>query len=330
MKSIKHLALVSLIALLLACSACAKKTEKTKIGILQLLEHDSLNTITSAIEEKLVELGYTEENTTVIFKNGNADATQMAQIIADFITDDVDIVIAVATNAAMCAVTAADADIPVIFAAVSDPVGSGLVANDKAPDGNVTGVSDAIHVSDTLSLAMKIKDIKKMGFIYTTSEASAINTVKRAEDYLTSVNVPYAYKAITDVADLETAFNALIAEGCDAFYLPDDNNLAAKGPVGQYAALCLKAKVPLYAGADSEVADGALFCAGITYVDLGHRVAEMASSVLKGASVASLPVDYMASPVYYYVNKTTLEALGLTLPTDITSSANFTYVKESA
>lgn len=323
MKKISKLCVILLACIcaisLIACS----KSQKTKIGILQLLEHNSLNTISNAVKEELATLGYTDENSEIILQYGNADATQMNQIIADFMDKDVDVIVAVATGAAQAAMTAAEAGIPVIFAAASDPVGSNLLTNDKAPEGNITGVSDAIQPSATLELANQIKKINKLGFIVVNTETNAISTISRAKTYCDSVSISYAERVISSSTELEDAFNALLSEGCDAFYLADDNILAAAGPMGQYADLCIKAGVPLYTGVDSEVQDGGLFCAGITYTDLGHKVADMVDKVVKGTKVKDIPVDYMTSPINLYVNKTTLAALKLTLPEVITTDARY-------
>lgn len=331
MKKITSLVTIALaLVLSLSLVACKKSGTKTKIGIIQFMEHNSLATIEKAIESELATLGYTSDNAEIILKNGSADATQLAQIVSDYIDQGVDIVIPIATGAALAAVAAADKKIPVVFAAVSDPVGVGLVNALDDTSSYVTGVSNAIAVRANMDLAVTVSNPAKIGFIYTSSEANAASTVNKAKAYCDQINLPYEVKILASTSEIADGVSALLASGCEALFLPNDNTLAASGPLGQLSTLALNASIPLYAAVDSEVEDGAFLCKGITYSDLGVEVARMADKILKGTSVASVPVEVMDTNLKIFCNATVERALSskITIPDSVKNDPKFTYVTE--
>ena len=132
-----------------ACSGNAGSDTKTvkksfKVGICNYVDHASLNQIVDNVKSGLSKLG--KENDVefeILSENCNADADIMNQIIANFVAEDVDLMIGVATPVAMAMQSATEEnEIPVVFAAVSDPVGVKLVSDMKAPGANITGTSD--------------------------------------------------------------------------------------------------------------------------------------------------------------------------------------------
>lgn len=323
--------LVALMALsALAMVGCSKKQAKKNIGIVQQMNHNSLNTISDAIKAQLAALGYNETNSVITFKQGDNDMTTLSQIVEEYVNNGADIVIPIATKAANAALAAADAGIPVVFAACSDPVGSKLLVNMEKPEGNVTGTSNAIQADKNLDFALTVNpNLKKIGFIHTSGEANAQSTINMAIAYADKIGLAYKDCTIDDVSAIAETVKLMYDDGCRAVFLPNDNKLAAHGNMAILASACLEYKLPLYCGADSQVEDGGFANVGITYSDLGKETANMADRILKGAKVSEVPVKVFNQPeeLKLFVNPDTLKALGVTLSAEITNAANYILVK---
>jgi putative ABC transport system substrate-binding protein len=137
------------------CSGDKKETDKVKIAIVQPMEHTSLNQIRDTIVSELKAKGYDESKAEIILRNANGDFSMLPTILNSLIADDVDIIIPIATSTAQAA-AAATGSIPIVFAAVSDPIAAGLVTAFDKTDKNITGVSDAIAVEENFALAGKL------------------------------------------------------------------------------------------------------------------------------------------------------------------------------
>ena len=158
-------------------------TEVKKVGIVQPVDHASLDTIRECTIEGLKEAGYTEgENLEIYYENALGDTSNLNSICDKFVADDVDVILAIATPAAQAA-AAATSDIPVVFAAVADPVGAKLVEDLDAPSGNVTGTSHMIPVDKVFEFCKELTpEVKNLGFLYTSSEVSSQSTIAKAKE----------------------------------------------------------------------------------------------------------------------------------------------------
>ncbi len=313
--------------------SCSKKTEKkVTIGIVQQMNHNSLNTISDSIKERLAELGYSDKNCTVLFKQGDNDMTMLAQISEEFVNQKADLIIAIATKAANAALPATDSGIPVVFAACADPVGAKLVQNLEQPEGLVTGTSQSIPVDQIMAFAKKINpSLSKIGIIHTTGETNAQATVNKAIKYLDSIGMKYADHTIDDVSVIQETIKIMKSEGCQAVFVANDNKLASHGNMAILSEACLENSFPLYCAADSQVEDGGFANVGITYVDLGRDTADMTDKILKGTPVAQVPVKFYlkAEDLHTFVNPKVAAALGITIPEDVTSSKGYVEVTPS-
>jgi len=154
-----------LTATMFASCTGGEKTDMTKIGVVQIVEHKSLDSIRDSFKAQLETLGYVEgENCEVQYKSAQGDQNNLNTIIQSFAGDEVDVIVAIATPTAQAAATVAD-KIPVVFSAVTDPVAAGLVTDMAKPDKNITGTSDAVQVEKILDFALSVTpDVKKIGF----------------------------------------------------------------------------------------------------------------------------------------------------------------------
>lgn len=281
--------------------------EVKKVAIVQYVEHPSLDTIRESTIAALAEAGYTEgENITIEYENAQADQSNLNSIASKFVGEKVDVIIAIATPAAQ-AMAAATSDIPVIFSAVTDPLGAKLVDNLESPSGNVTGTSDAIPVDQVFELCKELTpDVKKIGFLYTASEVNSQSVIEEAKTIAADYGFEYEESTITNSSELQQAAE-LLARKVDAIYTPIDNGIAAAMPV--LAEAGKNAKIPVYVGADSMVADGGYATVGINYEDLGAKTAELAAEVLNGRPIKEIPVATL-DHFYKVINETTANAIG--------------------
>lgn len=284
------------------------KTEKLRVGIVQAVNHPSLDEIREYAIKGLEESNI-GENIEIIYKDAQGDPANVNTIISQFVGDEVDMIIPIATGAAQSA-AAATKDIPIVFAAVSYPVKAGLVEDMNVTDKNITGVSNAIAIEDIFKLSQKLTPkVKTYGFIYNTSEVNAVASTERAKAYCDENGLKYVEATITNSSDLLQAAQSLMGK-VDAIFVPNDNTIASAMPV--LSAEAIKAGIPVYTGADSMVIDGGFATVGIDYKVLGRQVGDMAVRILEGQSIADNHVEVI-NQYSNIINMTTAKALGLEL-----------------
>ncbi len=251
------------------------------IGICNYVDDASLNQIVDNINSRLDELE-TENGVTinVEYDNCNADANVMNQIIANFEADKVDLMVGVATPVAMAMQTATeDSQTPVVFAAVSDPVGAGLVESLDAPGGNVTGSSDNLDTSAVMNLIFaQNPDAKKIGLLYDVGQDSATAAIAEAKAYLDEKGVEYVEHTATNNEEAALAADAFVSDGVDAVFTPTDNTIMT-AELSIYETF-VNAGIPHYTGADSFALNGAFLGYGVDYANLGKETADMIYSIL--------------------------------------------------
>ena len=272
-----------------------------KVGIVKYVDDASLDQIEQSIQAELdkkgAELGVTFDYADYT-KNGQADSTTLNQIAADLIADGVDVIIPIATPAALIMQAATEENaIPVVFSAVSDPVGAGLVDSLEAPGSNITGTSDALNVEAVIDLMLAANpDLKKLGLLYDQGQDASKSAIAAAKAYCETKGIETVEKTGTTNDELALAADALIAAKVDAVFTPTDNTVMT-AELAIYEKF-VDAKIPHYAGADSFALNGAFCGYGVNYVTLGTSTADIAVDVLvNGAQPASTPVQIMSSGI---------------------------------
>ena len=262
------------------------------IGICNYVDDASLNQIVENINARLAEIE-SEQGITIEVKydNCNADANVLAQIIANFAADNVDLMVGVATPVAMAMQSATeDSKTPVVFAAVSDPVGAGLVASLEEPGSNVTGSSDNLDTNSVMNLIFaQNPDAKKIGLLYDVGQDSSTAAIEHAKAYLDDKGVEYVERTATTAEEVALAAQALVSDGVDAVFTPTDNTIM-KAELAIYETFA-DAGIPHYTGADSFALNGAFLGYGVDYANLGRETADMIASILtEGKDPATTPV----------------------------------------
>lgn len=310
------------LALILGAAGCgaspAKEDGKKKIGIVQIVEHPSLNTIRESFISELASKGFKEgENITIDYQNAQGDPTNLKTIAQKFVKNNYDLIVAIATPSAQ-AVVSETKTIPIIFSAATDPLGSGLVTSMENPGGNVTGTSDKVSAEKIMQLAKQITpNITTIGALYNSSETNSISVIDDLKKYAQKNNLKVVEATVTTSSEIQQAVNSLVGK-VDAIFSPIDNTVASAMPLVTQAAN--KARIPVYVGADSMVKDGGLATYGINYTVLGKETALMAADVLNGKKAGDIPVKSMTD-MDIYLNQKTADTIGVTLPADVLSKA---------
>ena len=279
MKKFMSITLAILMVLSLFSACGAEDDGVTKVAIVQQLDHSSLDEIRTAIEAVLTDAGVEFE----VF-NGQNDATVLNQIGAQVVSDNFDAIIPIATLAAQCMVTAADGyNIPIIYAACSDPESAGLTGMD-----NVTGTSDALNTRFIIDMMLAADpDITCVGLLYSNSEINSETPIAEAKAYLDELGIEYLEKTGNAADEVVTAANALVGR-CDAVFTPTDN--VVMNVAGAVAEILNNAGIPHYTGADSFVSAGAFATCGVNYTELGTYTGKMAVDVLTSGEVLAFHV----------------------------------------
>lgn len=283
----------------------APADDTINIGLIQLVEHPSLDEIRTAFEAELKAQGY--DNVNIDYQNGQNDSSTMNSICQKFVGDNVDMIVAIATPAAQSA-AAATSDIPVVFAAVTDPVGAGLVGADGTPDRNCTGTSDVIATEGIFDLADELTPgIKTYGFIYNLAETNSVTVITEAKSVLDARGISYTEACVTNSGEVTTAAQSLFGK-VDAIFCPIDNTVAFAMP--NLAQLANDYGLPVYVAADSMVLDGGLATVGVNYTQLGKQTAQMAIEILEGKAVKDVPVQVLTE-YSTVINSDTAKILGI-------------------
>ena len=289
---------------------------KYLIGISQYGQHGSLDNCREGFLQGLEEAGLKEGvDFEVDYRNADFDDTMTTQIGDAFSAEDVDLMVGIATNSAVACFNAAeDKDIPVIFTAITDPVGAHL------DSGNITGTSDALPVAGQLELIRALQpDADTVGIIYTTSEPNSVYSVGIYEDLAADYGFTIDAVGVTSQAEVPQAVDQLIADGVDCLSNLTDNNV-----VGVLTSILEKtdeAGIPVYGSEVEQVKLGCVAGAGLDYVQLGIQTGKMAAKVLTGeATCEDLPYETIEN-YGLYINSDSLSALGITVPEDIAQSA---------
>lgn len=316
--------------LVLACSmtACGGKDpdtsnpddgEKTvyKVGISQYGEHGSLDNCREGFLQGLTQAGLTEGvDYTLHYENAHFDDATATQIGQTFSAENVDLMVGIATPSAVaCYAAAEDKDIPVIFTAITDPVGA------KLDSGNITGTSDVLPVEGQLQLIRQLQpNAESIGIIYKTSEPNSVYSIGVYESLAADYDFTIESVGVMEQSEVTQAVDTLLSRGVDCL-----SNLTDNTVVGVLPAILEKtneAGIPVYGSEIEQVKLGCVAGAGLDYVKLGIQTGLMAAKVLTGeAACQDIPYEIIEN-YDLYVNGEALDIMGIAIPADLASSAN--------
>lgn len=279
------------------------------VGVLQLVQHASLDSAYDGFKAGLAEGGYKEgDNLKIDYQNAQNNQDNLKSMSEKLIKEKPDLLLGIATPAAQSLLNGTT-EIPITVTAVTDLKEAKLVKSDKKPGGNVTGTTDMVPIDKQIGLLLSIvPDAKSIGIMYNAGETNSKIQADLAEKALKKAGVEVKVKTANTTNDVQQVTESLANE-TDGIYVPTDNTFASAAAV--VGDVVKEKKIPLVAGSTDQVNDGGLATVGIDYKALGKQTGKMAAKILDGdAKPADTPVE-SADALKLVVNKEMAKALGI-------------------
>ncbi len=310
--------LTSLLTLIAAlCVCCAAFAEPVRVGIIQMADNGAFTDMREGYIDRMRELGYSEADMTFDYRNAQGDMSNLAAICQAVVESGVDYVVTIATPPAQAFLNM-ESDIPLFFISVSNPVGAGLITDMAHPDKNATGTSNAIPVDEMFKLSDELTPgCKTYGLIYCTSEINSVTTVNDAKAYLDANGLKYVEAVVTSSNEVQQAVESLVGR-VDAIFVPNDS--VVQTAMSVVAEVASDAKIPVYGSSAVMVNSGAFATISISDREIGALTADMSAQYLNGTAVADIPA-VVVSDFTMVINKTTADAIGVTLSEDVLAQA---------
>ncbi|HLW22224.1 MAG TPA: ABC transporter substrate-binding protein [Sphaerochaetaceae bacterium] len=288
------------------------------IGVSKFLAHPALDAVESGMQDYLKSVG---KSVRYDFQNANADVSASAQIAQKFKADRVDIAVGIATPTAQALVNVFP-ETPVVFSAVTDPLGAGLVTTYDTPYAeNTTGVSDMNPVDAQIELLARVTGAKVIGNVYASGEANGVTLMEQAKAATEKLGLQFVTAAVSNTAEVMQATQSIIGR-VDALYIATDNTVISALPSVDDVAY--KAQVPVMAADPSNV-DGlnVLVAWGFDYYKIGLATGEIVSQLLDGKKPGEIGTVFLTDPADFelWFNLDVAADLGITISEELKSSA---------
>lgn len=302
-----------------ATSGSSKESNKViKIGISQIVEHPALDSARQGFMDALKSKGFEDgKNIKIDFQNAQNDIPTAQTIAQNFVSQKMDMILAIATPSAQAAYNTTK-DIPILITAVTDPVSAGLVKSLDKPGTNVTGTSDDLPIAKQFELLKKlIPDCKKVGILYNTSEKNSEIQVGNAKKAAPDFGFEIISAGITNVNEIPQSLDSLLSQ-VDALYVPTDNMVVSAIPL--ITSQAFKKNIPVIGSEKGQVEGGALATNGIDYYKLGFQTGLMAVDVINGKNPKDMPITTLEE-MQMVVNTDAAKKLNISIPEEISSKA---------
>lgn len=303
----------SMLLALLAATAIATSAhaKDVTVAVTAIVEHPALDAARDGVKDALAEAGFKEgENLTFIYQSAQGNPATAAQIARQFVGDSPDVIVPISTPSAQ-AVVSATRDIPIVFTAVSDPVGAQLVKSMENPGGNVTGLSDMSPVVEHIAFIKEVMpNIKKLGYLYNSGETNSVSLLEVLKEAASAEDIEIVESAATKSAEVQGAARALVGRA-DAMYVPTDNTIvsALESAVG----VAEESQIPLFTADTDSVKRGALAALGFNYYDVGKQTGVVVAKILNGEKAGDIPVE-IAKGTDLVINLSAAKKMGVEFP----------------
>lgn len=312
---ITRFAMAAAMGLALATPAAA---QTRTVAITAIVEHPALDAVRDGVVEALKAAGWVPGQTlTVEYQSAQGNPATAAQIARQFVGKRPDVIVPISTPSAQ-AVVAATRDVPVVFSAVTDPVGAQLVRNPDKPGGNVTGLSDFPPVEEHLLLIRKVlPDAKRIGVPYNPGDANSVSLVGTIKALAAKHGMTVVEAPANRSSEVQGAARGLVGKA-DAIYTALDNTVVSA--LEAVVAVGAQNKLPVFSGDTDSVARGTIASIGFNYFEVGRQTGAVVARVLKGEKPGDIPVA-TARGTDLVVNPAAAQAMGVTLPAELVQSA---------
>lgn len=296
----------------------ASAIDSKSIAITAIVEHPALDAVRQGALEALAAEGFKEnENLSVNFQSAQGNPATAGQIAKQFVADNPDVIIAIATPAAQ-AVASATTTIPVVFSAVTEPVEAKLVSKLDGSGTNVTGASDVLPLEPQIELIKElIPNVKNIGFVYSPGEVNSTVTLRNLKAITEPQGIQIIEAPAQKSSDISMSAQSLVGK-VDVIYTSTDNNV-----INAYEALtkvAKEAKIPLVSSDPSVVERGASVVLGVNYHQLGIETGKITARILKGEKAGDIAI-YSAKELDLMVNQDNAKEQGLQIPQSILDKA---------
>jgi putative ABC transport system substrate-binding protein len=317
MKKSKALVVLMVVVMTTLSFVGCKKDDVFHIGVNQFVTHAALDASYKGFVDALKEAGYIDgEQIKIDLQNAQQDQSTANTIATKLVNDNNDLILAIATPSAQ-AVANATKDIPILVTAVTDPAGSGLVASNDAPGGNVSGTSDLNPVKEQIELLIKlIPDAKNIAILYCSSESNSQIQAEMAKEAAAEYGLTAIDATVSNSNEIQQVVQSLVGK-VDAIYAPTDNVIASGMPT--VALVANDNGMPVICGEKGMVEAGGLATYGIDYYKLGWMTGEQAVKIIKGeATTDTMPIGYLSNEqMELSINQEVADKLGVVIPEDL-------------
>ncbi|MBQ2795668.1 MAG: ABC transporter substrate-binding protein [Oscillospiraceae bacterium] len=322
----KIISVLMALVMMLAVSGCSGESDSdvVKIGVIQFMQHASLDEAYQGFVDGLAEAGYVEgENLKIDFQNASGEVSNCQQICDIFANSGIDLALAIATPAAQSAVNVfQETDVPVFFTAVTDAVGAGLVESNEAPGKNVTGTLDMPVIADQIAVIKDVlPDAQKLAILYTSSEPNSAIQADEAKLAAEALGMEVIIQTSSSSNDIPQVISSVVGSA-DAIYIPSDNAFASAMATVNHTAV--ENQIPVFCAVEAMIAEGGIATTAIDYYELGKQTAAQAVRVLNGESASEIAVETQKECALV-VNKTFAESVGVEVPAEIIEKAATVY-----
>ena len=309
------------VLILSAVSVGAENRNAKLIAITQIVDHQSLNNVYNGIIAELKDRGYCQQGAAkVVFENAHGNMGTAVQIAQKFVGMNADVIIAIATPSAQAAIkTASYKHIPVVFASVTDPVGSQLVRDLQTPGGLVTGVRQPPPLNEQIELVRNlVPKVKNLGVILNYGEDNSVQQLKMLEKYAATKGINIVVTSASSSAGVSQAAASLVGRA-DAFFLLQDNTVASA--IASVLKVAHSNGIPVFAGHSEAVAEGALASLAYNEYDIGRQTGAIAIKILEGTLPSEIPVENPRK-LELVINKKVASNLGITVSKELIARAD--------
>ena len=322
MKAVLAAAMAGLVFLGAGCGSDGGKSSseggKLKIGVVQIVQHGSLDEANRGFVDGLKKRGYDESKVEFDQENAQGDQSNLKTIISRFKGEKLNLICAIATPAAQAAANEIK-DVPIVGTAITDYVSAKLVQNNEKPGGNLTGVSDLAPMENQMEMGLAlVPQAKTIGLIYCSSEVNSEIQANMMKEYCSKHGLAVEERTVNNVNDIQQVAESLVGK-VDFIYVPTDNTLASSIPT--LMKVTDANKIPVIVGADLMAKDGALAALSVDYYKLGLQTGELAADILDGkVKPESAPIQHQKE-FTIVINKQDAEILGIKIPEEIAKNA---------
>jgi len=293
-----------------------------RIGILETIAASRNATNIDAFRQGLKELGYVEgQNLAIEYRSADGRAERFADLAAELLRLQVDLIVTRGTPAALAAKKATKT-VPIVMAASGDPLGSGIVASLARPGGNITGLSSIVADLGPKRLELlkeALQTVSRVGVVANMSNPAIEAEWRQIQAAARLLGIDTELLDIRTEVDIESAFEKVRRRRADALIVTLDALTQTNRE--RIATLSAKHRLPAVYASREFMEVGGLLAYGVSYPHLYRRAATFVDRIFKGTKPGELPVE---QPTRFdlVINLKTAKALGLTIPQTVLLQAD--------